>query len=276
MTERPSAACLARPCTSSVRVMTSRPIALVTGASSGIGRAFAKALAVRGHDLVVVARREAELKALADEVDTEVEVLVADLSDRAQLARVEARAASTTGPIELLVNNAGFGTTGRFWELPVEREQAEIDVDVTALMRLTHSALPGMVERGRGAVLNVSSIGGFSPAAKNAVYAASKAFVLSFTLGVREELRGTGVKALALCPGYTRTEFQSTAGYVNNRLPSFLWHTSEQVVEAALGALGRDAGVCTPGLQYKAAVMTAALVPKRWAARVASMVSSPE
>src|SRR5688500_16317929 len=143
------------------------PTALVTGASSGIGEAYARILATKGHNLVVVARNEAKLEALAQELRVDVEVLPADLADAEQLARVEERAAKG---VDLLVNNAGFGTTGRFCELPLDREDEEIRLNVTALVRLTHAALPPMLDRRSGGIINVSSIAGFQPGPGTATY----------------------------------------------------------------------------------------------------------
>jgi short-subunit dehydrogenase len=251
-----------------------RPLALVTGASSGIGHAFARRLAETGNDLVVVARDEGRLQELASAVTSsgaEVEVLVADLADAAQRATVEERLRA--GDVELLVNNAGFGTTGRFWELPVDEEEREIDVNVVALTRLARAVVPSLVERGRGGVLNVASVAGFSPTPGTATYGATKAYVLSFSAALREELRGTGVRALALCPGLTRTEFQERAGYTAKGLAGRLWQTPETVAEQALAALAADRGVCTPGFQNKAAAVAAHLVPRRLQARIAGVIS---
>jgi uncharacterized protein len=250
------------------------PRALVTGASSGIGHTFARRLASTGLDLVVVARDEARLRDLAGSpacAGVDVEVLVADLADPAELARVEARAAGDD--IDLLVNNAGFGSTGRFWELPVAGEAGQIAVNVVALTRLTAAALPGMVARRSGGVLNVASIAAFSPTPGTATYGGTKAFVLSFTQALREELKGTGVKALVLCPGLTKTEFQERAGYTTKGLAGRLWQTAEEVVDSALTALERDAGICTPGFQNKAAAAATHLVPRRLQGMIAGLIS---
>ncbi|HVF33522.1 MAG TPA: SDR family oxidoreductase [Acidimicrobiales bacterium] len=250
------------------------PLALVTGASSGIGHAFARCLAAAGHDLVVVARDRARLEALAaSSPSVDVEVLVADLASAEGQASVEARLASDERPVDLLVNNAGFGTTGRFWELPVDEEAREIAVNVIALTRLTAAALPAMVARRAGGVINVASIAAFSPTPGTATYGATKAYVLSFTQALREELRGTGVRALALCPGLTRTEFQERAGYEARGVGSRLWQSADEVAATALAALERDAGVCTPGLQNKAAAVAGSLVPRRLQARLAGFIS---
>src|SRR5262249_7574459 len=170
-----------------------RPIALVTGASAGIGEAIARELAARDHDLVIVARDSARLDTLARELSASyggaVEVLAADLGDASQLAKVEARVADGERPLDVVVNNAGFGTSGEFHMLDIEREEAEIRLNVLALVRLTHAALGAMVPRGRGGVLNVASLASLQPTARMAVYGATKAFVSSFTQAVHEEVR---------------------------------------------------------------------------------------
>ncbi|MDQ6798268.1 MAG: SDR family oxidoreductase, partial [Actinomycetota bacterium] len=183
--------------------------ALVTGASSGIGRAFAVHLAASGTDVVLVARRRDRLDDLATDLradhGVDIEVLVADLTDEGGLAAVEARLGNGSAPVDLLVNNAGFATSGRFAELPVEGEVAEIHLNVLAPVRLTRAALPGMVERGRGGVVNVSSIAALQPLPHWATYAASKAYLTSFSEAVHEEVGGHGVVVLALMPGFTHT-----------------------------------------------------------------------
>jgi short-subunit dehydrogenase len=228
-----------------------RPIALVTGASAGIGRAFADALAGRGYDLVVVARDTARLDALAKELDAAhgatVEVLTADLSAGAGIAAAEARVVAEERPVDLLVNNAGFGTVGRFHELPISREISEIGLNVVAVARLTHAALPGMVARGRGGVINVASIAAYQPTPLNATYGATKAFVSSLSQAVHEELKGTGVNCMVLCPGFTRTEFQQRAGIDSSEVPNFLWQDASTVVTHALTAFDKGKALCVPG-----------------------------
>jgi short-subunit dehydrogenase len=242
--------------------MTAFPRALVTGASSGIGEAFARRLASQGTALVLVARREDRLEALAKEVDVPTEVLAADLADPDDLRRVEERVAAPTDPVDLLVNNAGFGTTGPFASLPVEREEEEIRVNVLAVVRLTRAALPGMLERGAGGIVNVSSLAAFQPDPGNATYGATKAFVLSFSEALAEELRKTGVKVQALCPGYTRTEFQTTAEYETSRIPKAVWQTTDQVVDASLAALDRGKVLCVPGPHNKVAAVGSGFLPR--------------
>lgn len=241
-----------------------RSVALVTGASSGIGKAFARALADRGHDVVLVARDVARLEELAEEVRVaygkEAEVLAADLTDTAQLGAVEARLADTLRPVDLLVNNAGFGTIGAFAEADVEAEDREIRLNVLALVRLTHAVLPGLVARGGGGVINVSSVGGYQPTPGNATYGGTKAFVTSFTHAVHEELRGTGVRMMVLCPGFTRTEFQQRAGISSSDVPGFLWQSAEEVVQQALRAYERGrAAYVTGSLNQVAAAFSSAL-----------------
>jgi short-subunit dehydrogenase len=250
-----------------------RPRALVTGASSGIGAAFAARLARDGYDVTIVARTRARLEELATRLRAHggvVDVLVADLSDPRGLEVVVATTSATT--LDLLVNNAGFGTAGPFAELDPAREEEEVRLNVIALMRLTRAALPGMLARQAGAIVNVSSIGAFQPGAFNATYSATKAWVNSFTEAVAEELRGSGVRLLALCPGFTRTEFQERAGIDVSKLPSFLWMSAESVVEAALAGVRRGDVVCVPGAGNRVATSLTALVPRALLRRFSGVV----
>jgi hypothetical protein len=253
------------------------PRAVVTGASSGIGQTFATALAARGHDLIVVARREAALAALADEIvrtsGRDCEVLVANLETEPGVSTVAARLTGPLGPVDLLVNNAGFGTSGSFWELAVDREAAEIALNVTALVRLTHAALGPMVARGSGGVINVSSVAGYQPTPWGATYGATKAFVSSFTHALHEELRGTGVRVMVLAPGYTHTEFHARAELPVDAIPELLWQTPEAVVAAALRAYERGRAVCTPGAVNTVAAAFSASLPAGVTRRVAGMVT---
>lgn len=239
--------------------------ALVTGASAGIGTAFARALAARGNDLVLVARDIARLESLAKELNEahtiDAEVLPADLTDSDDLETIAQRLADDDAPVDLLVNNAGFGTVGRFHGLPFEPEQREIRLNVIALHRLTHAALGAMVDRGRGGVINVSSLGGYQPAPGFATYSATKAFVSSFTQAIHEELRGTGVKAMVVCPGFTRTEFQERADVDDSSVPDLLWQSAEQVVSYALKDYDRGRAVSIPGPINQATAAFATVVP---------------
>jgi short-subunit dehydrogenase len=240
--------------------------ALVTGASSGIGESIARSLARRGCDLVLVARRTDLLQRLAEELREryriKVEVLVADLVDVEQRASVEARLAEPERPIELLVNNAGVGTSGLFARLPLEREQAEIDLNVVALVRLTHAALAGMLERGHGGILNVSSMAGFTPAPGGVTYNATKAYVTAFSESLHAEVRGAGVHVTALCPGFTRTGFQNISGTNTTGIPDFAWLDRDEVARAGLEAVSAGRALCVPGLPYKALMPALRLTPR--------------
>ena len=207
---------------------------LVTGASAGIGRAFADGLARRGHDLVLVARDGARLAALADELSqahgVAAAACAADLLTADGLATVEACLTDTAHPVDILVNNAGFGTFGRFAELDIEREVEEVELNVVALLRLTRAALGAMEARGSGAILNLASLAAYQPAPNSATYGATKAFVHSFTHAVHEEARGTGVHVMLVCPGYTHTEFHDRAGLGPIGVPEMAWQSADQVV----------------------------------------------
>lgn len=245
--------------------------ALVTGASTGIGRTFAERLARDQYDLVLVARSaerlEALAKGLAAERGIEARVLAADLSDPAGLARVEAEVRERTP--DLLVNNAGFGTVGRFAELDVGEEEREVRLNVLALLRLTHAALGPMVERGHGGVINVSSLAGEFASPFTATYSATKAFVTSFSEALSEELRGSGVRVQALLPGFTRTEFQARAGVPTETIPGFAWMEPQTVVEASLAALERGQVVCIPGLGNRLLAPLQRLLPRSLVRRAA-------
>ncbi|MBW3580979.1 MAG: SDR family oxidoreductase [Actinobacteria bacterium] len=239
--------------------------AMVTGASSGIGEVYVRRLAARGADVVLVARRGDRLQALAEDLErggVRAEVLVADLTDEAGLAQVVARLVAPEAPVDLLVNNAGFGTTGAFAQLPVERELAMIELNVSALVRLTHAAL-GAMENGGGAIVNVSSLAAFQPLARSATYAATKAFVLSFTQSLADEVRGSGIHLQVLCPGLTRSEFHTVNDFDVSRLPDLVWQSAEQVVDVSLAALDRPRVVVVPGLVNRLAASASALAPNR-------------
>jgi uncharacterized protein len=248
------------------------PTALVTGASSGIGLAFARSLAAKGHDIVAVARDKARLDALAEELPTEVEVLPADLTDGSQLRSVEERLAEGD-PVDLLVNNAGFGAHLDFADHDVDAVEAEIRLNVLAVSRLARAVLPRMLLARGGGIVNVSSVAGFQPGPHNAVYSATKAYVTSLSEALHEEVRGTGVRVLALCPGFTRTEFQSRNDYDATRVPAMAWSTPEAVVEEALRALDRGQAVCVPGLPNKAVAGLTHLLPRALVRRTSALVS---
>lgn len=193
----------------------------------------------------------------------------ADLRDAGQRERVERRLAhGGDDAVDLLVNNAGLGAYDRFAEIERDTQQAQIDVNVTAVMRLAHTAVPAMLARGRGAVLNVSSLAAFQPQPYGAVYAATKAFVNSLTHALHEETRGTGVSVTALCPGFIRTEFQHVAGVEGVSLPKPLWASPAWVVRAGLDGAARGRSVVVPGWSFRAAALAASLTPARVTRRI--------
>ncbi len=249
--------------------------ALITGASSGIGEAMVLELAKSGIPMVLVARRGDRLQALADQYGN-CEVFVADLGDPAATERVAARIASVDAPIDLVVNNAGFGTTGLFHQLDEDRLQREIALNVAALTRLSHASLATMVPRGRGYLLNVSSVVSFQSAPKLAVYAATKAYVTSLSEALHEEARGTGVHVTALCPGLTRTEFSdvSSGGEAAASYPDFAWMDAATVAVAGLRAVAAGRALEIPGLMNKALVSASSAAPRRLVRRAGSALQS--
>jgi short-subunit dehydrogenase len=244
--------------------------ALVTGPTAGIGHSFAEQLAARGHDLVLVARNRDRLEEVAEGLrssyDVEVEVLPADLADRDQLATVEARLADRDRPVDLLVNNAGFGLKQRFLDNDVDAEQAMLDVLVTAVLRLTHAALGPMTERGAGGVINVSSVAAFLPRGS---YAAAKSWVNSFSEWAANEYRSQGVTVMALCPGFTKTEFHERMDV--RRGSGLMWLDADFLVRTALADFDKGRVFSIPGAQYKTIVGVTRLVPSRVLQRLQSI-----
>ena len=240
---------------------------VVTGASSGIGLALARQIARRGHPVLAVARRRERLEALSREAarrGEHIESLAADLKTKEGLTAV-IRRLDELGEIELLVNNAGIATAGDFLGASLDKEIGAIELNVEAVVRLTHEVLPGMVSQGRGGIINLASVVAFQPFPHFAVYAASKAFILSFTEALAEEVRGTGVRILALCPGATRTEidvFTHNEGLLG-KLPSL---TAEQVARTAVRALDGGRVVKVVGSLSRLLVFTNRFMP-RWAMR---------
>jgi len=236
--------------------------ALITGASSGIGEVFARKLAGRGYDLILVARRGDRLRALALSLPTKTEVLSADLASEAGLAKTEG-AIRVCAELELLVNNAGFGTLGRFWEADLAGLIRMHEVHVLATMRLTHAALAGMVGRGRGGVINVSSVAAFGQSPGNVSYCATKAWMNSFTEGLDMELRSAGspVKVQALCPGFTLSEFHDTLGMQRDPIPKSLWLTADFVVSESLRGFDHGRTIVIPSWRYKLIVAAMKAMP---------------
>ena len=244
--------------------------ALVTGASSGIGEVMAAQLAADGVATTVVARRADRLEALAEGHDG-IEPMVADLSTVDGQGAVAERIAD--GDIDLVVNNAGFGTNGEFHTLDPDRLADEIEVNVSALTRISQAALAAMVPRGSGYLLNVSSIASFQPAPQLAVYAATKAYVTSLSESIHEEVAPHGVHVTALCPGLTKTEFQSvsdTERYAD-QFPSFVWTSPDEVARCGLDGVAANRALAIPGAQYKVLVATTNITP-RWLRRRASSI----
>lgn len=239
--------------------------ALITGATSGIGEAYAETLAERGHNLVLVARSADQLESLAARLrrsGVTVEVLAADLAERDQLDTVAERVAGTgpAGPVDLLLNNAGFGVGEPFRTSDLAVQQNMVDVMVTAVMVLSHAAANAMVDRRHGFIQNVASVAAFFP---NGTYAAAKAWVSTFTMGLDAELEGTGVQANALCPGMVRTGFQDRAGMQDVKAPSWVWLDVDDVVTEGLQALEKGRSISVTSHRYGAMVAITRRLPLR-------------
>lgn len=252
--------------------------ALITGASSGIGEAFAKTLAAKGLDLVLVARSEDKLRSLAKQLaevhSRRVEVIAADLSLAGSAAKVHAATQALGMKVDLLINNAGFGTAGAFHQLDGAREQQEIMLNVAAVVAVTHAFLPAMVEQGRGGVINVASMAAFQPMPFMSVYAATKAFVLSFGQGLRQEVRKKGVTVLSVCPGPVDTPFFEATGNgkLRNSVPKGTMTTADDVVRASLRALKSGQSVVVPGAASKVMAAFTRTMPRDLVAAMTAMV----
>jgi short-subunit dehydrogenase len=231
--------------------------ALITGASSGLGQVFARRLAARGYNLLLTARRQERLDELRDELQAEypitAEVFVADLAKPPDVQRLVDRIGDVDS-LEILVNNAGFGTAGRFSETDVESQTDMIQVHVVAAVRLARAALPGMLALGTGAIVNVSSVAGFMTGAGSVTYCATKAYLTSFSQSLHIELRGTGVRVQALCPGFVHTGFHDTPAletFSRSQIPKFLWMSADFVVDNSLKALEKNRAICIPSWKYR-------------------------
>jgi len=249
--------------------------ALVTGASSGIGECFARMLAARKQNLILVARSKEKLIALGKELSAAhritTEPVDFDLSVAGASERLAALLRDRNLKVELLINNAGFGARGKFHELPLDRQSQMIRLNVMALVELTHFLLPAMVKAGRGAIINVSSTASFQPVPYTTIYGATKAFVTSFSLGLAEELRGSGVSVVTFCPGGTRTNFGVASQYGETKLPGGS-HSPEEVVSLALKALDAGGGLVVPGAKNKAGVFVQRFVPRSWVVKGAARI----
>jgi hypothetical protein len=251
------------------------PVALITGASAGLGVDFARQLAAKGQRLVLAARRKDRLDALASELGN-ARAVEADLSEAGAAERLIADVAEHGEHVELLVNNAGFGLTGRFAELDGKRQRQMIDLNCGALVELAHAVLPGMIERKSGAILNVASTAAFQPGPGMAVYFATKAFVLSFSEALHEEVKERGVKVSALCPGPTATEFGEVAGFKpagpSAKMLVSMTADSPSVVRAGLEGLEKARAIVIPGLGNKATAQANRFFPRSWVRRVAGTI----
>jgi uncharacterized protein len=253
--------------------------ALVSGASAGIGEEFAYALAREHYELVLVARREARLKEVADKArllgSTNVLTIAADLARRETPAAIHRQLAERNVAVDYLVNNAGFGTRGRFSQLALERELEEIDLNVGALVALTRLFVPAMIERRHGTVINVASTAGFQPLPYMATYSATKAYVISFSLALAAELRGTGVTILALCPGPTHSEFHAVAGIEDARTPGFMFMDAKTVAIQGIAAAHSGKSLHVNGVLNLVLAECARVSPRALVTRLATKFYGP-
>jgi short-subunit dehydrogenase len=253
--------------------------ALITGASSGIGECFARALAARQRNLVLVARSLSKLEALAKELrnahSVEVEPVGMDLSSEGAAKRLVQLVNERKLWVNILVNNAGFGAQGEFWKLSLECQTEMLRLNIQALVELTYLLLAPMLEQGRGAIVNVSSTASFQPVPYTSVYSATKAFVTSFSLALAEEVRRYGVSVITLCPGGTRTNFFEASQYYTRNFATGL-QSPEEVVKAALRALDRSGGLVVPGSLNKLSVASLRLAPRGIVVKVAGKMFRPK
>ena len=248
-----------------------KKVALVTGASAGLGVDFARQLSKRGHPLVLAARRKDRLQALAKELGN-ARVIAIDLSKKDAAAKVMADLHAKGEVVDLLVNNAGFGLIGRFAELDAGREREMIDLNVGTLADLCRAVAPGMIDRKSGGIINVASTAAFQPGPKMAVYFATKAFVLSLTEALHEELKPHGIRVTCLCPGPTRTEFGDVAGFGGNGLFDRVAMESPEVVAAGLKGLDRNQAVVVPGFVNKLTASSGRFAPRSVVRKIAGAI----
>ncbi|MEO7814522.1 MAG: SDR family oxidoreductase [Sphingomicrobium sp.] len=243
----------------------------MTGASAGLGADFARQCAARGERLVLVARRRNALEALADELGN-ARALVMDLGQSGAAATVMADVAAHGETVGTLINNAGFGLWGQFATLDGPRQRAMIDLNVGTLVELCHAVLPAMIERQSGAILNIASTAAFQPGPGMATYFATKAFVLSFTEALHEEVRKSGIRVTALCPGPTKTEFGGVAGFKGNGAFDRMSAQSGDVVAMGLKALDAGQAVAIPGLANKMGAQAHRLMPRSWLRKITALI----
>ena len=246
-------------------------VALITGASAGLGVEFARQLSARGHRLVLVARRKERLDELAQELGN-ARAVALDLSEHDAAAKLMADLEAYGETVDLLVNNAGFGLIGRFAELDAKRERQMIDLNVGTLTDLCRAVSPGMIERKSGGILNVASTAAFQPGPKMAVYFATKAFVLSLSEALHEELKPHGIKVSCLCPGPTRTEFGDVAGFGGNGLFDRVAMDAATVVRAGLKGLAKNEAVVVPGIVNKIGAASTRFAPRPVVRRIAGAI----
>jgi uncharacterized protein len=242
------------------------PTALITGASAGLGAEFARQLADAGHDLVLVARDGERLEALrgqlVEQTGVGVEVISADLTTDEGCAVVSKRIEDRTQPIDVLINNAGFGMYKVFGSGDLAAEERQLDLNVRAILRLTHTAVRVMTGRGKGRIVNVSSVSAFVPRGSNATYAATKAWVTMFSEALSVQLSGSGVTVTAICPGFTRTEFHERAQADMSHVPERMWLSAQDVVREGLADAFKGRPLSIPSREYRRLVLLARLVPR--------------
>jgi short-subunit dehydrogenase len=250
----------------------SRPVTLITGASAGLGAEFARQCARRGEDLVLVARRRDRLEALAAEIGGIAHIFAADLAKAGAAASLIAEVEAEGLSVGTLINNAGFGLAGKFMSHPLDRQSEMIDLNVRTLVELCHLVLPAMRARGEGAICNVASTAAFQPGPNMAVYYATKAFVLSFTEALHHELKGSGIKVSALCPGPTATEFGSVAGTNISSALDRITGDAASVVRAGLKGLDRNKAVVIPGWTNKTTANISRFLPRAAMRRIVGAI----
>ena len=248
-----------------------KAVTLITGASAGLGVDFARQYSKRGDRLVLVARRKDRLEELAAELGN-ARVVAMDLSSEGAASRLFADLEAHGEHIETLINNAGFGLVGRFHALDGTQQRKMIDLNCGVLTELAHGALPGMIERGKGGILNVASTAAFQPGPGMAVYFATKAFVLSFTEALHEEAKGTGVHVSALCPGPTSTEFGEVAGFGGNKVVESLAAESADVVEAGISGLDANKAIVIPGFTNKLTAQSSRFLPRSTVRKIVNLI----